>query len=285
MEEGTVFASQGIGGYERGELNGSTEQKESGSQYTIQSVMHFIQSEWRRMELQQSQWLMERSELRAEIAFLKGERRGQENLKQDLIRRIKMLEHALKKERVRYQELKTSMSSGQDHVADENAKSGLDFGPENLKDYKHILDPGQQLARCTEQAAQSNAKWRESRQRLTHFLQELGYTDSVLEVRQSRVRQLLCATGIEVSDQGQLEAVKNGVPSDRESVHLQDTEEAVMRTFDFLEAIPKEKSDEKPAELNVGDADASWPDDTAGKSASEVAFSNQSSVRHHFTIL
>ncbi|KAL7059002.1 hypothetical protein AAHC03_013227 [Spirometra sp. Aus1] len=64
MEEGTVFASQGIGGYERGELNGSIEQKENGSQYTIQSVMHFIQSEWRRMELQHSQWLMERSELR-----------------------------------------------------------------------------------------------------------------------------------------------------------------------------------------------------------------------------
>uniref|UniRef100_A0A0X3PLF4 Striatin-3 n=1 Tax=Schistocephalus solidus TaxID=70667 RepID=A0A0X3PLF4_SCHSO len=270
MEEGTVFASQGIGGYERGELNGSIEQKENGSQYTIQSVMHFIQSEWRRMELQNSQWLMERSELRAQIAFLQGERRGQENLKQDLIRRIKMLEHALKQERVRYHQLKASITSGQDHVADENAKSGLDFGSESLKDYKHILDPGQQLARCTEQAAQSNAKWRESRQRLKYFLQELGYTDSVLEVRQNRVRQLLCATGVELSDQAQLEAVKNGVSSDRDLQNLQDTEEAVMHTFDFLEAIPKDKSDSKPpGELNVGDADASWPNDMDRKSASE----------------
>ena len=35
----------------------------------------------------------------AKIAFLQGERRGQENLKRDLVRRIKMLEYALKQER------------------------------------------------------------------------------------------------------------------------------------------------------------------------------------------
>ena len=39
--------------------------------------------------------------LQARIAFLKGERKGQENLKQDLVRRIKMLEFALKQERYR----------------------------------------------------------------------------------------------------------------------------------------------------------------------------------------
>lgn len=37
--------------------------------------------------------------LQAQIAFLQGERRGQENLKKDLVRRIKMLEYALKQER------------------------------------------------------------------------------------------------------------------------------------------------------------------------------------------
>lgn len=33
------------------------------------------------------------------MAFLQGERKGQENLKTDLVRRIKMLEYALKQER------------------------------------------------------------------------------------------------------------------------------------------------------------------------------------------
>lgn len=37
--------------------------------------------------------------LQARIAFLQGERKGQENLKSDLVRRIKMLEFALKQER------------------------------------------------------------------------------------------------------------------------------------------------------------------------------------------
>ena len=37
--------------------------------------------------------------IQAKIAFLQGERKGQENLKHDLIRRIKMLEYALKQER------------------------------------------------------------------------------------------------------------------------------------------------------------------------------------------
>ena len=37
--------------------------------------------------------------LQAKIAFLQGERRGHENLMHDLVRRIKMLEFALKQER------------------------------------------------------------------------------------------------------------------------------------------------------------------------------------------
>ena len=37
--------------------------------------------------------------IQARIAFLQGERKGQERLKNDLVRRIKMLEYALKQER------------------------------------------------------------------------------------------------------------------------------------------------------------------------------------------
>lgn len=63
MEEAGVYASQSIGGYDRAEVNSSIEQKDSHAQYTIQSVLHFIQSEWTRLELQRSQWEMERAEL------------------------------------------------------------------------------------------------------------------------------------------------------------------------------------------------------------------------------
>jgi striatin 1/3/4 len=39
------------------------------------------------------------SDLQAKIAFLQGERKGHDNLVRDLVRRIKMLEFALKQER------------------------------------------------------------------------------------------------------------------------------------------------------------------------------------------
>ena len=60
---------------------------------------------------------MEKAELMTKISFLQGERRGQENLKSNLIRRIKMLEVALKQERVKYHKLKFgSESSGQNEL-------------------------------------------------------------------------------------------------------------------------------------------------------------------------
>ena len=49
---------------------------------------------------------MEKAEFMTKISFLQGERRGQENLKNNLIRRIKMLELALKQERIKYHKLK-----------------------------------------------------------------------------------------------------------------------------------------------------------------------------------
>jgi striatin 1/3/4 len=49
--------------------------------------------------MERAGWELERAELQARIAFLQGERKGQENLKNDLVRRIKMLEYALKQER------------------------------------------------------------------------------------------------------------------------------------------------------------------------------------------
>lgn len=94
-------------------------------------------------------------------------------------------------------------------------------------------------------------------------MQEVGYTDSVLAVRQSRVRQLLCPTG---GDQLESEVV-NGMktsPSGRNPPSIRETEEAVLRTFDFLKN--DSKSDDKP--INA-DTSAPWSDEKVG---SDVRF-------------
>ncbi|OCT79946.1 hypothetical protein XELAEV_18026762mg [Xenopus laevis] len=84
------------------------------AQYSIPGILHFLQHEWARFEVERAQWEVERAEMQAQIAFLQGERKGQENLKKDLVRRIKMLEYALKQERAKYHKLKygTELNQG-----------------------------------------------------------------------------------------------------------------------------------------------------------------------------
>ncbi|KAG6897844.1 hypothetical protein C0992_010332 [Termitomyces sp. T32_za158] len=72
---------------------------QNGQDYTLSSVLHFLQTEWRRYERDRNEWEIERAEMRARIALLEGERRSFDNIKVDLVRRIKMLEYALRMER------------------------------------------------------------------------------------------------------------------------------------------------------------------------------------------
>ncbi|CAG8515987.1 13786_t:CDS:2 [Racocetra fulgida] len=71
-------------------------------EYTLPGVLHFLQSEWRRYERDRNEWEIERAEMKARIALLEGERRGIETMKVNLMRRVKMLEFALRQERSKY---------------------------------------------------------------------------------------------------------------------------------------------------------------------------------------
>lgn len=59
--------------------------------------------------------------------MLQGERKGQENLKNDLIRRIKMLEFCLREERAKYHTLKYGVEPP-DHKEAEEELNVLNFG-------------------------------------------------------------------------------------------------------------------------------------------------------------
>ncbi|KIR67115.1 nuclear mRNA splicing protein [Cryptococcus bacillisporus CA1873] len=72
-----------------------------GQEMNLASVLHYLQSEWRRWERDRNEWEIERAEMRARIALLEGQRRSAENLKVDLLRRVKMLEFALRQERTK----------------------------------------------------------------------------------------------------------------------------------------------------------------------------------------
>ncbi|KLO12014.1 WD40 repeat-like protein [Schizopora paradoxa] len=71
----------------------------NGQDLNLSNILHYLQLEWRRYERERNEWEIERAEMRARIALLEGERRSFENTRMDLLRRIKMLEFALRMER------------------------------------------------------------------------------------------------------------------------------------------------------------------------------------------
>jgi striatin 1/3/4 len=46
------------------------EESSGRNQYSIPGILHFIQHEWARFEMERSQWEVEKAELQARIAFL-----------------------------------------------------------------------------------------------------------------------------------------------------------------------------------------------------------------------
>ncbi|XP_063146082.1 striatin-3 isoform X2 [Candoia aspera] len=192
--------------------------------YTIPGILHYIQHEWARFEMERAHWEVERAELQARIAFLQGERKGQENLKKDLVRRIKMLEYALKQERAKYHKLKygTELNQG-------DLKMPA-FESEETKDTEVPTVPHN-----------SQLTWKQGRQLLRQYLQEVGYTDTILDVRSQRVRSLLGLSNSEPNgsvETKKLEQILNGGESPTSKQKGQDMKRNpsdVLETFNFLE--------------------------------------------------
>uniref|UniRef100_H3CGL5 Striatin, calmodulin binding protein n=1 Tax=Tetraodon nigroviridis TaxID=99883 RepID=H3CGL5_TETNG len=146
------------------------------AQYHIPGILHFLRHEWARFEVERAQWEVERAELQAQVSFLQGERRGQENLKKDLVRRIKMLEFSLRQERrAKHHRLRfgTELTQGEVQPPSYDSDEG-DNSPSSPPYSSHQLS------------------WKQGRQLLRlRYLQEVGYTDAVLDVKSQRVRTLL----------------------------------------------------------------------------------------------
>ncbi|KAI8609120.1 Striatin family-domain-containing protein [Chytriomyces sp. MP71] len=72
-----------------------------GTGLTLPSVLHFLNTEWRRFERERSEWVLEREALKASLAQLSGAKLALETKNADLLRRVKMLQFALQSERLR----------------------------------------------------------------------------------------------------------------------------------------------------------------------------------------
>ncbi|XP_056465076.1 striatin-like isoform X1 [Gadus chalcogrammus] len=213
------------------------------AQYSIPGILHFLQHEWARFEVERAQWEVERAELQAQIAFLQGERKGQENLKKDLVRRIKMLEFALKQERAKYHKLKYGTELNQGDMKAPTYDS--DEANENE-------GPGQ---------LNNQLSWKQGRQLLRQYLQEVGYTDTILDVKSQRVRALLGLAGDsgggKPGEKASAEPLVNGTDTSAKGMATRGKTElsdpsAVLEAFKFIESTAAEYSDEDEDEEGEG---------------------------------
>nr|XP_019962466.1 PREDICTED: striatin isoform X1 [Paralichthys olivaceus] len=210
------------------------------AQYSIPGILHFLQHEWARFEVERAQWEVERAELQAQIAFLQGERKGQENLKKDLVRRIKMLEYALKQERAKYHKL----------------KYGTELNQGDMKPPSYDSDEANENE--SSGSLNNQLSWKQGRQLLRQYLQEVGYTDTILDVKSQRVRALLGLAGDgggRAGERTSTEPLVNGTDTKgmgtRGKVELSDTS-AVLEAFKFIENAAAEFSDEDDDEDSEG---------------------------------
>ncbi|XP_019962467.2 striatin isoform X2 [Paralichthys olivaceus] len=210
------------------------------AQYSIPGILHFLQHEWARFEVERAQWEVERAELQAQIAFLQGERKGQENLKKDLVRRIKMLEYALKQERAKYHKL----------------KYGTELNQGDMKPPSYDSDEANENE--SSGSLNNQLSWKQGRQLLRQYLQEVGYTDTILDVKSQRVRALLGLAGDgggRAGERTSTEPLVNGTDTKgmgtRGKAELSDTS-AVLEAFKFIENAAAEFSDEDDDEDSEG---------------------------------
>ncbi|XP_015279596.1 PREDICTED: striatin-4 [Gekko japonicus] len=185
----------------------------------------------------------------AQVAFLQGERKGQENLKTDLVRRIKMLEYALKQERSKYHKLKFGTEPNQGEKK-----------PDVLEPVSN--GPGEPLSLESNQFM-----WKEGRQLLRQYLEEVGYTDTILDMRSKRVRSLLGRCSMELNGAAEPSGLGTGPASGPaglnggESLLVKQIEEqikrnagkeakdrlgnTVMEKIPFLQGCDEDDSDEE----------------------------------------
>ncbi|KAG1527220.1 hypothetical protein G6F52_001726 [Rhizopus delemar] len=133
--------------------------EQTALEYTLPGILHYLQTEWRRFEREKNEWTIERAELKARIALLEGERKGIENTKLALMKRVKMLEYALRQERKRYN----------DNNNDSNNKEEQEVTQENIHN----------TASSTIVTQEDNKLRERSKQLLTSCLEEINYLTSI----------------------------------------------------------------------------------------------------------
>ena len=121
-----------------------------GKQINLDQVIGSLKEMQRTNFTKETEWLFEKSQMRTKITQLEGQLKAQENINEDLIRRIKMLEFCLREERIKYARLMQTKSGSMS-----NREDGGD-NPVNIID--SVLEKANLNANLYERIAKRRAK-------------------------------------------------------------------------------------------------------------------------------
>uniref|UniRef100_A0A182SC18 Striatin domain-containing protein n=1 Tax=Anopheles maculatus TaxID=74869 RepID=A0A182SC18_9DIPT len=145
-----------------------------------------------------------------------------------------MLEYALKQERAKFHRLKYGVDPPMNDIKPPTDEPGIgtEVAPDPEVPYSSV----------------SNITWRQGRQLLRQYLQEIGYTDTILDIRSNRVRSLLGLNNNSEQEENVNPNVNGGTESNKRASESQamilDSEAAVIANFEFLAREDVEMSDD-----------------------------------------
>lgn len=90
-------AGNGVGGLDMGptmQANGANQPQ--ATEYTLQGVMRFLQTEWHRHERERNAWEIEKQEMKGRIANLEGQARRADATQKALKKYVSILERKVK---------------------------------------------------------------------------------------------------------------------------------------------------------------------------------------------
>ncbi|KAF2181777.1 WD40 repeat-like protein [Zopfia rhizophila CBS 207.26] len=154
----------------------------TGTEYTLQGVMRFLQLEWHNHERARNAWDIERAEMKAKIAKQEGEVRSAKKLNDQLNKHIRMLEQALMNERAKSKAAQVGEAQGAGEErkdakgkvgARSESKSGMIPIKPQHKHHNSFLDIDPELSERSE--ADRDSQREKSKLYLTKCVEEITY--------------------------------------------------------------------------------------------------------------
>jgi len=145
------------------------ESLKSSNKYTWAGVIDFLQEQQKLNSDRETEWILEKQELQSKVSSLEGELKAQENINRDLLKRIKMLEFALRQERIKYGKIASGI------IPDENdarlAAPSVGTIPTMAQMSEGEIKSTEPEVKIAQRRAQRH------REMLKKFLEELGLDD------------------------------------------------------------------------------------------------------------